>query len=104
MIVSTTTNAQVIEILVLYDGIRGYSAHRAFYDSIRREVLEVTPALIPGEGYTAEMLCGPEFWGQLSDNEQRLAGRCVAYMVRNGLLPLRRLGCQHKSPARYTPQ
>ena len=104
MIVSTTTNAQVIEILVLYDGMRGYSAPRTFYDSIRREVLGVTPALIPGEGYTAEMLCGPEFWGPLSDNEQRLAGRCVAYMVRNALLPLRRLGCQHKSPARYTPQ
>jgi hypothetical protein len=104
MIFSTTTNAQAIEILVLYDGMRGHSAHRAFYDSIRREILDIAPALIPGEGYTAEMLCGPEFWCQLSDNEQRLAGRCVAHMVRNGLLPLIRLDCRHKSPARYTPR
>jgi hypothetical protein len=104
MIFSTVTNAQVIEILVLYDGMRGYSAHRAFYDNIGREILDVTPALIPGEGYTSEMLCSPAFWSQLSNNEQRLAGRCVAHMVRSGLLPLRRLGCRHKSPARYTPQ
>ena len=104
MTTTTTTNPPIVEILLLYDGVRTYSVKRVFYDAVHWEVLEVMPALLPGEGYTTEMLCGPEFWRPISVTEQQLAGRCIAHMVRNDELPLRRLGCRHKSPARYTPQ
>ena len=104
MIFPSIPDEQVVENILLYDGTRAYVAPREFYESIRREILDVTQVLLADEGYTAEMLCGPEFWSQLSDNERRLAGRCVSHMVRDAVLPLRRLGCRHQYPARYTPQ
>ena len=101
MTTTTTTHPPIVEILLLYDGVRTYSVARVFYDAIRREILDVMPALFPDAGYTVEMLCGSDIWLPMSDTQQRLAGRCVAHMVRNDELPLRRLGCRHKSPARY---
>ena len=74
---------------------------KSFFDTVNRQVKEMIPALFLGHGYTLEDLCGADFWGPLSDGQRRLAGRCMVYMVRNGLLPLEFTGHICASPKRY---
>lgn len=87
--------------LILYDG---YTVSEAFYNKVRRQVHEIIPAMLPGEKYTLEMLCGDEFWLPLSDGNKRLSGRCMAHMVTRGLLPLRFARTKHEYPKRYQLQ
>jgi hypothetical protein len=68
---------------------------------VRRQVEEILPALQRGVPYTLEELCGPEFWGPLSAAERQMAGRCMAFMVAAGQLPLEFVGCKHAYPKRY---
>ena len=79
----------------------GFSAPRAFFESVEERVLEIIPALLRGHGYTLEDLCGPDFWGSLSDGQRRLAGRCMAFMVKKGMLPLEFSGHICASPKQY---
>jgi hypothetical protein len=86
-------------LMILLSG--GHSVTEAFYKKVELQVEEVLPAVVPEVSYTLEELCGQEFWGQLSPNEQKLAGRCMARMVKNGELPFEFVGCKHASPKRY---
>lgn len=91
---------------VVEEGIRvlkdGYTVPEPFYNSIKTTIEEIVPALISGIEYTAEMLCGPDFWQSLNRGEPSLAGRCVMDMVDNSTLPLRPVVCQHEYPKRYS--
>lgn len=89
-----------VKKMIVLDG--GYVASKSFYDHIASLIKEVIHLLKPEPSYTAEMLCGPEFWHQLEKGEPSLAGRCVADMVSKGTLPLQIDGCKHKYPKRYT--
>ena len=80
----------------------GYTAPKPFYDRIKHEILDVLHVLQPGADYTAKELCGPDLWKGLKGNDASLAGRCVADMVRKGVLPLRFAGCEYDNPKRYT--
>ena len=90
--------------VLIYDGSRAFEVPREFYNEVLELGLWIVPAILPGARYTARMLLGPDFWACLEDTGKHLAGRCIAHMVRSELLPLRRLGCRHKSPARYALQ
>ena len=85
----------------IHDGHGFHKVPKRFYDDVRQQILNIIPALLPACDYTVEMLCGPDFWGPLSDHQKQIAGKAVAHMVRRHELPLRRVGCPHKSPARY---
>ena len=87
--------------LALFDGKRVYWVDLDYYNSILELVIFILPALIPGARYTTEKLLGPEFWAPLGDAGKQLVGRCIVDMVRNGRLPLRRIGCRHRRPAQY---
>ena len=87
------------EYFIVLEG--GYTVPQPLYERIKHEILDILHVLIPGAEYTAEMLCGPELWGSLEKDEHSLAGRCVADMVRKGVLPLWFVGCEHQHPKRY---
>lgn len=87
-----------IEIyLILHDGT---SVKESFYNMILEQIYEVIPGMEPGVSYTAEDLCGEEFW-MLLGNGCFLAGKCVSHMVKAGKLPLDLHGCEHKLPRKY---
>ncbi|MDG5469657.1 hypothetical protein P9J64_15145 [Deltaproteobacteria bacterium IMCC39524] len=87
------------EIMIVLD--EDYTVHKGFYDRIKHEILDGLHVLQPNVEYTAEKLCGPMLWGSLKRGESPLAGRCIADMVRKGVLPLQFVGCEHLSPKRY---
>jgi hypothetical protein len=91
----------VIEYMILYDGETFYTVQKDFYDAIRHQVADIIHLLNPGEKYTLEMLCGPDFWNPLGEGKQRMAGRCMVDIVRNGLLPLSFAESQHEFPKYY---
>ena len=53
----------------------GNSAPMAFYDSILKQVEEILPAILPGQVFTLEELCGKKFWDSLSKGNRILAGQ-----------------------------
>jgi hypothetical protein len=55
---------------------------------VRQAVMEVVPYLAPRKRYTAEELCGPDLWDAWAPGLQISAGICLAYLVRNGTVPL----------------
>ena len=87
--------------LVLQDGYGFLYVPLPFYKRLREAIIFVRPALIPGVGYTTDLLLGPDIWDTLDAGGRRCAGRYVSHMVRTGKLPLRRVGCQHRHPAQY---
>ena len=99
--ISPSNHNYIAEYMVLYDGETFYTVTAIFYDTVRHQVKEFVPAMIPGEKYTAEMMCGYAFWKLLSAGEQKMAGRCVASMVVNRLLPLRFVKTKHEYPKHY---
>lgn len=66
----------------------GFKVQKSFFESVHLTVEEVVPAMQPNVQYTAEMLCGDEFWSSLTKGERILAGRCLADLVIKKLLPL----------------
>ena len=87
--------------IILYDGHEVYTVSAALYSAVRYQVEEIIPALTPGVKYKSEWLCGNAFWDPLSDGKKRMAGRCIANMVANGLLPLRFAESRHEYPKWY---
>ena len=64
-------------------------ASMVFEQEIRSRVLRIEPHLVPGSVYSPEEVCGWKFWAKLDDHQQCAAARCLADMVRQGLLPLK---------------
>jgi len=66
--------------------------HAVTPEQIFATVITVVPLLLPyledGCLYTTEMLCGPENWSKWSPAEHRVAGMCLAYLVRERVIPL----------------
>jgi hypothetical protein len=91
-------NDQVQLNIVLNDG---RIAPKEFYDNIKDLIVEITPILTLDATYTAERLCGPEYWSTLEKGGPELTGRCIKHMVDHGLLPLKLAGCKHQFPRRY---
>jgi hypothetical protein len=92
-----STTAKIEVLVMLRDGT---TVKDTFYKMIFQRIDEVLPAVVPGIPYTAEDLCGKEFWKHLA-NERTLAGKCVAHLVRSGKLPFVMVGCEHQYPRRY---
>ena len=78
-----------------------YSVPSEFFNAIVRIIREILPALWSDQPFTLKLLCGPEFWDQLTDGERRMAGRCMAHLVVSGQLPLRFAESRHEDPKHY---
>ena len=68
----------------------------------RDAILLVYPAMQPNDGYTTEMLVGPEIWTQYGPGGHRFIGRCVAWMVRKRLIPIQRVNRVGSGTALYS--
>ena len=58
------------------------------WDTVHSEVAWALPHLMEGGKYTTEQLCGPDMWAPWFTVEHRIAGMCVAYLVKVGAIPL----------------
>lgn len=79
----------------------GYTVSPVFYAAIRDQVREALPFLERGKKYTLEILCGDDFWQELTNGERRMAGRCMAQMVANRKLPFQFAHHKHEYPKWY---
>lgn len=87
---------------VVFDDAHGeLTVSRQLLRLIRDAILFIYPAMIPGVGYTAEELLGPEIWDPRGPGGRRFVGRCLAWMERNRLIPIRRVTPIGTYPVRY---
>jgi hypothetical protein len=78
-----------------------FYAEKHFIDEICAAAIEVASVIPAGEGVTAEMICGPEYWEPLSKYRRSLAGMCMPYLMRNKRVPFRKSGKPCQSPRLY---
>ena len=78
-----------------------HHARTTFLGSILHEVEESLPGMEPNQKYTLAMLCGKEFWNQLSDGDRRRAGVLMSKIVAKDLLPLCVADSRHEYPKYY---
>ena len=79
----------------------GHVAPVEFYDSIKYQVQEAADYLPRYITAILEHLCGDIFWSELTTEERKLAGRCMAHLVEHRLVPFEYVGCRHAYPKRY---
>ena len=60
------------------------------FNTVLAEVTHAMPYLVEEGRYTTEMLCGAEIWGKWFTAEGRVAGMCVAFMVKTRTVKLYR--------------
>ena len=70
-------------------------------EAIRHEVEESLPGMEPDQKYTLAMLCGKEFWNQLSNGDRRRAGILMSEFVAENRLPLCVADSRHEYPKYY---
>ena len=58
------------------------------YQTMSAELEFGMPSLVEGGKYTTAMLCDPAIWTPWKTAEHRVAGMCVAFMVRKSLVHL----------------
>ena len=64
-------------------------------------VEESLASINKGGGYTLQMIVGEVYWGILQTHERQLAGRCMAKMVMDNMLPFRFINTKPKQIKRY---
>jgi len=85
-------------ILLLSNGIQ---IPRVEHDEFRREVQDALRWLPYGVSCRIEHLVRPRFWLPKQSRQRRLLGRCLAYWVTNGELPLEFVGPRRATNKRY---
>ena len=88
--------------VVITDAHGELRASKALLRLIREAVLFIYPAMTRDDSYTAEELLGPDIWDPRSPGGRRFIGRCLAWMERNRLIPIRRVTPIGKYPVRYS--
>ena len=61
---------------------------KQLWHAVLSEAIFALPFLIEGGRYTAEQLCDQEIWLPWLTVERRIAGMCLAYLVKVGAIPL----------------
>lgn len=79
----------------------GRSVPEPLYNSVKQHLKNRIHKLDRERIYKAEMLCGKEFWDPMFAGEQKMAGECIASMVRQKILPLELVQKKHEYPFWY---
>jgi len=75
-----------------------HKIQEALYRSVYEQIELILDAMEPGQSYTSRDLCGDEYWRDLKTTpRRRWAGMCLAYMVREEILPLKFVGKKSNS-------
>ena len=72
-----------------------------FYVEIKRHVLGRLTTLPAGMSRELRQICGPDFWGTLSNGDRRTAGICVSNMVAQHEVPLIHMPQKQQYPKKY---
>ena len=73
------------------------------FSTVLADVTQALPHLIDDAKYTTQMLCDPDIWEDWTTAEVRVAGMCLAYMVRNDVVKLFRHRRKGKAFYRTSP-
>ena len=87
------------EVILLLDD--SFTVPQNFYSEVLKQVTDIASVLQLDAEYPLKMLCDPDYWLSLTINERILAGRCMAYMVKNGFVPYNFAGKLCQSPKVY---
>lgn len=68
-----------------------------FYELIKEIARDGLPYMQDKSPFTVKQLCGDGFWACLRNGEKRMAGGCIAKLVKEGQLPLRLAGKKSNS-------
>jgi hypothetical protein len=79
----------------------GYTVQVKFYALWLAIVEEALASLTKDRGYTLQMIVGDAYWGLLLAHERQLAGRCMAKLVKENVLPFRFINTKPKQIKRY---
>lgn len=72
------------------------------YARVCADVSQILPHLEEGGRYLTKNVLDPDIWSAWTTAEKRVAGMCLAHMVRNGAVPLyRHLTPSGRGPAKY---
>lgn len=93
-------NENPTEVILLLDD--SFTVPQKLYDEVREQVTEIAPALALDYEYTLRKLCDPEYWVSLTTYQRQSAGKCMAHMVKNGLVPYNFAGKLCQSPKVFT--
>ena len=93
-------NETTAEVILLLDG--SFTVPQKLHDDVREHVTDIASVLPFDAKYTLQMLCGPEYWDSLTNSERQSAGKCMAYMVKNELVPYTDACKSCQSPKVYT--
>ena len=96
---NTTDIESKVEVIHLFDGNSKIS------EKLRNEIIELVtdtpPGLSPNAEFTLQSLCGIDYWTSLTMGERSSAGKYMAYMVREELIPYVFAGRPCQSPKVY---
>jgi hypothetical protein len=90
------------DVIFIEDAFGKLRVKRSLLRRFRDAILVVIPAMEPDVGYTTEALVGPEIWGPPDPGWHRFIGRCVAWMVRERIIPIQRVTPVGSGTARYS--
>ena len=68
--------------------LNGWHVEPEFYFEVIHRVFEILDGMESGIYYTAEELCGADFWRSIDGRSRKLAGACIADATRRSVLPL----------------
>lgn len=63
-------------------------APKQVWDAVHSEAVMALLHLKEGGKYTTEQICGPGIWSPWFTVERRVAGMCLAYLIKVGAIPL----------------
>lgn len=85
----------------IFQHINRFKIKLTFYKLIEVAAIENLDNLVKDIPYTSKKLCGNGFWLELSTGERKMAGICIAHMVKLKLLNLIEVEGVHEYPKLY---
>jgi hypothetical protein len=64
------------------------SSPDSIFSEVLNDVTELMPLLELNGAYRCQVLCNPDSWSQWFIAERRVAGMCLAFLVRRGIIKL----------------
>ena len=84
------------EVIIVFNVI--FSCPQPFLDDVKQEILDTAPGVPEGALLTTKQLCSEKFYSPLSKWEKSVAGACMDYLTRNGLVPFENVPRRGRNP------
>lgn len=94
----TRNTTETESFVVLQDG---HAVSAQFFDELKAHIESRIRSIKWDRPITLKVICGKEFWDQLTKWERIAAGRSVVHMVEGKLLPLTFAGRSNENSMRY---